>query len=67
VREGQTLTFRAEAFGITNTPRFAMPTRSANSASFGRITGSYRPFNYVGAFQNDDSARIVMLSLRYVF
>lgn len=65
--ERQTLTFRAEAFGATNTPRFAYPARATNSQSFGRIAGSYSPFNYVGAFRSDDNGRIVMLSLRYVF
>jgi hypothetical protein len=65
--EGHNITFRAEAFGITNTPRFSYPTRTTNSQAFGRIAGTYSPFNYVGAFRPDGSERMIMLSLRYVF
>lgn len=65
--ERHTLTFRAEAFGATNTPRFGYPSRATNAQAFGRITSNYSPFNYVGAFRSDDNGRIIMLSLRYVF
>jgi hypothetical protein len=67
ITETHRLNFRAEAFGATNTPRFGFPTASTNSASFGRISSTYSPFNYVGAFRSDSSSRLVMLSLRYVF
>lgn len=67
VVEKQTLTFRAECYGITNTPHFAQPTTSTLSQSFGRITGTYSPLNYVGASRSDASARIIQLALRYIF
>jgi hypothetical protein len=66
-REKDTLTFRTEILGVTNTPRFGLPARSTTGSTFGRITGTYSTFNYVGAFRSDDSARVIMLSLRYVF
>ncbi|MBI5084554.1 MAG: TonB-dependent receptor [Acidobacteria bacterium] len=66
-REGHSLTFRAEMFGATNTPRFGYPTRATNSQSFGRIVDTYSPFNFVGAFRSDTGARMVMLGLRYAF
>jgi len=61
------LTFRAEAYGITNTPHFAQPTMSVLSASFGRISSTYNPFNYVGASRSDASARVIQLALRFTF
>jgi hypothetical protein len=67
IREKQSLTFRAEGYGITNTPHFAYPTASTLSQSFGRITSTYSPLNYVGASRSDASARIIQLALRYVF
>lgn len=66
-REGQALTFRAEVFGLTNSPHFAFPTTSTLSASFGRISGTYNPFNFVGASRNDAASRIVQLALRYTY
>jgi hypothetical protein len=67
VREGHSLTFRAEGYGITNTPHFGLPTASVLSTSFGRITSTYNPFNFVGASRSDASARIIQLALRYRF
>ncbi len=67
VREGQRLTFRAEAFGLTNSPHFSFPTASTASASFGRISGTYNPFNFVGTSRNDAASRIIQLALRYTF
>ena len=65
--EGHRLTFRAEAFGLTNSPHFSFPTTSTASVNFGRITGTYNPFNFVGASRNDAASRIVQLALRYTF
>ena len=67
IREKQTLTFRAEGYGITNTPHFSQPTNSTLSQSFGRITSTYSPLNYVGASRSDASARIIQLALRYIW
>jgi hypothetical protein len=67
IRERQNLTFRAEVYGLTNTPHFAFPTASVLSSAFGRITGTFSPLNYVGASRSDASSRIVQLALRYVF
>jgi outer membrane receptor protein involved in Fe transport len=67
IMEKKTLTFRAECYGLTNTPHFAQPTASTLSASFGRITSTYSPLNYVGASRSDASARIVQLALRFVW
>jgi hypothetical protein len=67
VREGMALTFRAEMYGVTNTPHFGLPTASVLSQSFGRISGTYNPFNYVGASRSDASARVVQLALRLTF
>ena len=54
-------------YSLLNTPRFALPTRSAQSLAFGRITSTYNPFNFVGASRLDDTARMLQVSLRYVF
>jgi hypothetical protein len=67
VREGQLLTFRAEGYGVTNTPHFAQPTASVMSQSFGRISGTFNPFNFVGASRSDASARVLQFALRYRF
>ncbi len=67
LRERQNLTFRAEVYGLTNTPHFALPTASVLSSAFGHITATYSPLNYVGASRSDASARIIQLALRYVF
>ncbi|MCU1236107.1 MAG: Cna domain protein [Candidatus Solibacter sp.] len=40
VREGVRIQFRAEAFGATNTPRFANPSATVTSGGFGNITSS---------------------------
>jgi hypothetical protein len=66
-KESHRLTLRAEMYGATNTPHFAMPTRSTNSQAFGAIASSYNPFNYVGASRSDASARVIQLALRYTF
>ena len=65
--EGHRLTFRAEVYGATNSPHFSFPTTSTASASFGRISSTYNPFNFVGASRNDAASRIIQLALRYTF
>jgi hypothetical protein len=67
VREGHRLMFRAEMYGVTNSPHFSPPTRSTNSLAFGQISGTYNAFNFVGASRNDSAARIVQFALRYTF
>lgn len=67
IREGHTLNFRAELYNVTNTPRFAFPSRDIQSAVFGRITSTYNPQNFVGASRADDTSRVTQVSLRYVF
>jgi hypothetical protein len=66
-KEGHRIIFRTEMYGATNTPHFALPTRSTNSQAFGTITSTYNPFNYVGASRSDASARVIQFALRYVF
>ena len=65
--EGHRVTFRAEVYGATNSPHFSFPTTSTASASFGRISSTYNPFNFVGASRNDAASRIIQLALRYTF
>ncbi len=65
--EGHRLTFRAEVYGATNSPHFSFPTTNTASASFGRISSTYNPFNFVGASRNDAASRIIQLALRYPF
>lgn len=40
LRERASLEFRAEAFNLSNTPRFADPDRNVNSGNFGQILGT---------------------------
>lgn len=67
VREGHKVTLRAEWYNVTNTPRFAFPTRDLQSAVFGRITSAYNPQNFVGASRQDDTSRVVQVAARYTF
>jgi hypothetical protein len=56
------LAFRAELYNVTNTPRFAFPDRNLQNLTFGRITGTYNPQNFVGASQADDTSRVMPLA-----
>ena len=67
LREGHNLTFRTELYGATNSPRFAFPVRDIQSQSFGRITSTYNPMNFVGASRNDTANRLMQFALRYTF
>lgn len=57
VKEGMKLQFRAEAFNLTNTPTFAAPGTSINSATFGVVTAT--------AFS--PKPRELQLALKFIF
>ncbi|MEJ7709908.1 MAG: hypothetical protein WKF84_08625 [Pyrinomonadaceae bacterium] len=40
ISESSSLQFRAEAFNITNTPRFGNPNANVSNSNFGTITGT---------------------------
>lgn len=65
--EGHKLLFRAEMYNATNTPRWALPVRGLQTATFGTIASTFNPQNFVGASRSDDTSRVVQLALRYVF
>ena len=67
IGDGHRVQFRGEFYNVLNTPKFALPVRSTLNASFGRITSTYNSFNFVGASRPDDTARMVQVSVRYVF
>jgi hypothetical protein len=67
ITESHRLTFRAEMYNVTNTVRFAFPSASIQSATFGRISSAYNPQNFVGASRADDTSRVMQMALRYVF
>jgi len=67
VREGHELSLRTEMYNVTNSPRFAFPTRDLQNLNFGRITSTYNPMNFVGASRADDTSRVMQVALRYVF
>jgi outer membrane receptor protein involved in Fe transport len=67
VKEGHNLTLRAEMYALTNSPRFAFPVTNVNNQSFGRITSTFNPLNYVGAYRTDGANRLVQVALRYTF
>ncbi len=66
VREGHSLIFRTELYNLANRVQFGVPARSALTNTFGRITGTRNPTNYVGASRLT-GARFLQMSLRYVF
>ena len=63
IRERGTLTFRAEAFNLTNSVMFGPPTAALNSASFGYIA----PQAQSTAPGNTSTARIMQFALKYAF
>lgn len=65
--ESHELQLRAEMYNVTNSPRFAFPTRDLQSVNFGRIVSTYNPMNFVGASRADDTSRIMQIALRYTF
>jgi Carboxypeptidase regulatory-like domain/TonB dependent receptor len=63
LRERGTVTFRAEAFNLTNSVMFGPPTAALNSPSFGRIA----PLAQSTAPGNTSTARIMQFALKYAF
>jgi hypothetical protein len=65
IRERGTLTFRAEAFNLTNSTMFSLPAASValNSTSFGRLI----PAVQSSAPGNTSTARIMQFALKYAF
>jgi hypothetical protein len=65
IREHGTLTFRAEAFNLTNSTMFSLPAASValNSTSFGRLI----PTVQSSAPGNTSTARIMQFALKYAF
>jgi len=66
IREGHALTFRAEFFNLLNRVQFSPPTASVLTTTFGRITSTRNPTNYVGAGRLTGS-RFAQMALRYTF
>jgi hypothetical protein len=63
IRENGTLTFRAEAFNLSNSVMFGPPTAALNSTSFGRIA----PQAQSTAPLNTSTARIMQFAIKYGF
>ena len=59
--ESQALTFRAEAFNVTNTPRFDAATMAFNNGSIDNST------NFGKFTQTANDKRVMQFSLRYSF
>jgi hypothetical protein len=63
IREHDTLTFRAEAFNLTNSVMFGAPTAALNSSTFGHLT----PQIQSSAPGDATTARIMQFAFKYVF
>jgi hypothetical protein len=63
LRERGVLTFRAEAFNLTNSVMFGAPTAALNSATFGYIS----PQVQNTAPGTSSTARIMQFALKYAF
>ena len=63
VRERGIVTFRAEAFNLTNSVMFGPPNAALNSASFGRIA----PQAQSTAPGNQTTARVMQFAIKYAF
>jgi hypothetical protein len=63
IRERDTLTFRAEAFNLTNSVMFGPPNGALNSSTFGYIS----PQVQSSAPGNTSTARIMQFALKYAF
>ncbi|HEV3201454.1 MAG TPA: TonB-dependent receptor [Bryobacteraceae bacterium] len=61
--ERGTMTFRAEAFNLTNSVMFGPPSGALNSANFGRLT----PQAQSTAPGNTSTARIMQFAIKYAF
>ncbi len=60
------LTFRAEFYNLLNRVMFSPPAASLLTSTFGRITSTRNPTNYVGAGRLT-GARFAQFALRYTF
>lgn len=67
IREGHTLTFRAELYNTFNRAQFGYPTQSVLLSTFSRISSQRSPLNYVGAGRAGSGSRFLQFALRYVF
>jgi hypothetical protein len=63
LRERDTVTFRAEAFNLTNSVMYGPPTAALNSTSFGRLT----PQAQSTAPGNNTTARVMQFAIKYAF
>jgi len=63
IRERDTITFRAEAFNLTNSVVMGGVTTGVTSASFGRLT----PQVQSTAPGNNTTARVMQFALKYSF
>ena len=63
IQERGTVTFRAEAFNLTNSVMFGPPNAAVNSASFGRLS----PQAQSTAPGNSTTARVMQFALKYAF
>jgi hypothetical protein len=64
ITEGSAVSFRAEAYNLTNKPIFGLVSTNLNlnnSATFGRMSSTF------GSQNSSTSARILQLALRYDF
>jgi hypothetical protein len=62
-RERHTVTFRAEAFNLTNGVAFGPPITALNNSGFGRLT----PQAQSTAPGNTSTARIMQFAIKYAF
>lgn len=76
IREGHSLTFRAELYNAFNRAQFGFPTQSVLTSTteqsvlvsaFSRILTQRSPTNYVGAGRAGSGSRFLQFALRYVF
>jgi hypothetical protein len=63
IRERATMTFRAEAFNLTNSVMFGPPIAALNNSGFGRLT----PQAQSTAPGNTSTARIMQFALKFAF
>ena len=66
LREQVRMQFRVEAFNLTNTPHFALPTLRMSDTSFGRITHTRNPSNY-GSSATSFASRMIQFAVKVEF
>lgn len=65
IKERFTLQFRAEAYGLTNTPQFANPSANVSSASF--VNGTISSLNGFGIVSSATGQRQIRFGLKLSF